>query len=229
MLIRWLSNGLPELVDWNNMKMKPKIQLEMLKNRIDLKRIPFSDRGSRILVMQHDNALSIQLSERWFKLDHRLTSYRERPPIIEGLVFTDTEIQPLSFTCESYPHRLDFQTKVGPFSMAFLDSESLLIALPSESCGLSFRVHVDQGLTDRRGGTLRLTGDIRRNIAYTTDRPMTVNVIEPEQDGTLRVQLVFARGEKQGLLLNLTPRIGFNRYIPGLDEAFTQAAKRWQD
>src|ERR1035437_10110362 len=77
MLIRWLSNGLPELVDWNNMKMKPKIQLEMLKNRIDLKRIPFSDRGSRILVMQHDNGLSIRLSERWFKLDHRLTSYRE--------------------------------------------------------------------------------------------------------------------------------------------------------
>ena len=140
--------------------MKPKIKLEMLKNRIDLKRIPFSDRGSRILVMRHENTLSMRLSERWFKLDHRLSSYRERPPIIEDIVFTDTENQPLSFTCDSFPHRLDFHTKVGQFSMVFLDSESLLLVLPAESCGISFRVHVDQGLTDRRGGTLRLTGDI---------------------------------------------------------------------
>ncbi|MDR3574239.1 MAG: trehalase family glycosidase [Anaerolineaceae bacterium] len=209
--------------------MKPKIQLELLKNRIDLKRIPFSERGSRILVMRHDDSLSIRLSERWFKLDHRLSSYRERPPIVDDIVFTDTENQILSFTCESYPHRLDFQTKLGQYSMVFLDSESLLLVLPSASCGLSFRVHVDQGLIDRRGGTLRLTGDIRRNFAYTTDRPMTVNVIEPEADGTLRVQLMFASGEKQGLLLNLTPRLGFNRHIPGIDEAFDQAAKRWQD
>ena len=92
-----------------------------------------------------------------------------------------------------------------------------------------FPSDVDQGLTDRRGGTMRLTGDIRRNFAYTSDRPMTVNVIEPEPDGALRVRLVFASGKKQGLLFNLTPRLGYNRYIPSLDDAFTQAAKRWQD
>ena len=121
-------------------KMKSKIQLKLLKNRIDLKRIPFSERGSRILVMRNDDSLSIRLSERWFKLDHRLSSYRERSPIIDDLVFTDQDNQPLSFTCESYPHRLDFQTKIGQFSMVFLDSESLLLGLPPVSCGLSFRV-----------------------------------------------------------------------------------------
>ncbi|HMD88161.1 MAG TPA: hypothetical protein VKF38_03270, partial [Anaerolineaceae bacterium] len=107
--------------------MKPKIQLELLKNRIDLARIPFSERGSRILVMRCDDSLSLRLSERWFKLDHRLSSYRQRPPIIDDIVFTDTQNQPLSFTCESYPHRLDFQTQIGQFSMVFLDSESLLL------------------------------------------------------------------------------------------------------
>jgi putative isomerase len=75
---------------------------------------------------------------------------------------------------------------------------------------------------------LRVTGNIRRNIAYTTNRSMLRNTITPTPEGTLQVHLRLASGSRAGLLLNLTPRLGFNRYIPPLEEAFSAAAQRWE-
>src|SRR5512142_1761438 len=90
--------------------------LLLLKNRIDLSHIPFSERGARLLVMQQAaNSMVFRLVERWFKLDNDLASYRQRPPIVENFRLTDGEGQPLDFTLESYPHRLDFLTELGPF------------------------------------------------------------------------------------------------------------------
>jgi hypothetical protein len=41
----------------------------LLKNRIDLKQTPFSERGSRLLIFHSDNHLLIRLAERWFKIE----------------------------------------------------------------------------------------------------------------------------------------------------------------
>ena len=51
----------------------------------------------------------------------------------------------------------------------FADPETLLLTLPPVRCGMSFEANLDNAQPDRRGGVLRLTGDIRRNVAYTTD------------------------------------------------------------
>src|SRR5512147_1889520 len=101
--------------------------LDRLKNRIDLTHIPFSERGSRLLVMQHENTLLIRLAERWFKADPRLSAYRNRPPIVERFQLTDGNGQPLDFTLESHPHCLDFHTAIGVFSLVFVDTETLLL------------------------------------------------------------------------------------------------------
>lgn len=202
--------------------------LELLRNRIDLERIPFTERGSRLLLMKNNDGLCLRLVERWNKIDPRLSGYRLRPPIVEGLTFTDGEGHDLETVLESFPHRLNFQTRLGDFSIAFEDSETLLLALPEAACGLRFRMHVDQGVTDRRGGVLRKTGDIRRNLAYTTNRPIQANRINSIEPDLLEVQLTLAAGLRSGLLINLTPRLGFNRYIPDLDYAFAEAARRWE-
>ncbi|GAP13998.1 glycogen debranching enzyme [Longilinea arvoryzae] len=201
--------------------------LDMLRNRIDLEHIPFTERGSRILLMKNGSGLCIRLVERWNKIDPRLSGYRLRPPIVEGIVFIDAEGHDLEAVLESFPHRLNFRTRLGEFAIAFEDSETLLIALPEAACGLRFRMHVDQGVTDRRGGVLRKTGDIRRNLAYTTNRPLVTNQIQQIEPDQLEVQMTVAAGPSSGLLINLTPRLGFNRYIPNLEFAFEEAARRW--
>ena len=65
--------------------------LDLLRNRIDLEHIPFTERGSRLLVMKNGHGLCIRLVERWNKIDPRLSGYRLRPPIVEDLSFTDGE------------------------------------------------------------------------------------------------------------------------------------------
>jgi glycogen debranching enzyme len=86
---------------------------------------------------------------------------------------------------------------------------------------------LDQAQIDRRGGILRLIGDIRRHVAYTTNGPVLRNEQE-SRDGTHTVRLaVHATQGGKAILLNLTPRLGFNRHVPDPGQAVSQAAKRW--
>ncbi len=200
----------------------------LLKNRIDLEQIPFTERGSRLLVQRRGSLLSIRLTERWVKIDPRVSGYRERPPIVDDLQFLDANGQPLDFELESYPGLLIFHTRAGDFSMIFHDIETLLLCLPEGGCGLTFRAHMNSAQADRRGGILRTTGDIRRNMAYTTNRKLTRNDVASTSRDFLQIDLMFAPGQSSGLLMNLTPRLGFNRYLPNEEQAFRAARARWE-
>jgi hypothetical protein len=206
--------------------------LTLLKNRINLRQIPFSDRGSRLLVSRGKsdaNHLAIRLAERWFKRDGQLSGYRTRPPIVDEWAFTDGAGRPLALELTTYPHRVDCQTAIGVFSLAFVDTETLLITLPPGLSGMTFRANLDRVQTDRRGGVLRLTGDIRRNVAYTTNARLLDNHTESVDGASQRVRLQFDAGAGGALLLNLTPRLGFNRYVPDPEAAMRAAARRWHD
>jgi putative isomerase len=203
--------------------------LNLLKNRINLRQIPFSERGSRLLVFQSNHSLSVRLAERWFKREGQLSAYRQRPPIIDQWHFVDNNGQPLEFELVTYPHRLDFHTSIGTFTLAFLDIETLLLQLPPGQCGITFRANLDKAYPDRRGGVLRLMGDIRRNIAYTTNARILQNVIEPIGSEAQRVRLTLEASEGAVMLLNITPRLGFNRYIPNPASTIEAAARRWHD
>ena len=202
--------------------------LSLLKNRIDLHHVPFSDRGSRLMVFRINNHLQVRLAERWFKKAGQLAAYRDRPPLVDEWAFTGADGQPLPVQVTTYPHRLDCQTPAGDFSLAFLDSETIILSLPPGACGLSFRANLDRCQTDRRGGVLRLTGDIRRNIAYTTNARLTRNEAVAQAGGHHNVRLQFEAGDApRAVLLNITPRLGFNRSIPPTQAAFDLAAQRW--
>lgn len=203
--------------------------LQLLKNQIDLVNSPFSERGSRLLVMREGASMSIRLAERWVKLDQRVSGYRERPPIIQDFHLTDGEGRRLEFQMDTYPHRLDYHTPIGEFSLTFVDMESLLLILPEAACGIVFRAHMNTGQPDRRGGILRVIGDIRRNMAYTTNRPIIENRMTQTPDGGLEVHLRLGPGPVVGLLMNLTPRLGFNRYIPPAVETLDAAERRWDE
>ncbi len=204
--------------------------LDLLKDRINLKQIPFSERGSRLMVFRTDSShLSIRLAERWFKREGQLAAYRQRPPMVDELYFTDDEGRRLDFNLTTYPHRIDCHTSNGMFSITFVDTETLLIALPPGRSGVTFKANLDLAHTDRRGGVLRLTGDIRRNISHTTNAHLTENRVEAVDAENQRVHLRFDSGAGAALLLNITPRLGFNRSVPDSKKALEAAARRWHD
>jgi hypothetical protein len=201
--------------------------LNLLKNRIDLQAVPFTERGARILVFCNENSFYVRLAERWIKRAHDLSAYRLRPPIIHQWVFIDGDGRPLDFSLTTYPHCLEAATSAGVFSITFADPETLLVTFPAGACGLAFQANLDQAQTDRRGGVLRLTGDIRRNVAYTTNAPVLFNQITPIDPEARRIQLIVDASGGGELLLNITPRLGFNRYMPEGKTVIEAAARRW--
>lgn len=202
--------------------------LDELKNRIDLEHIPFTERGSRILVMKNECGLLVRLAERWYKLTRSISAYRQRPPIIKEWVFIDGSGETLTAELESHPDRLVFQTSIGNFTLVFNDQETLFLDLPACACGVRFKTNMDLGQTDRRGGVLRVTGDIRRNLAYTTNRTICLNQLDCIENNGQVVSLIFGEG-KGGLLINLTPRLGFNRYVMDAAGILDRARQRWED
>jgi glycogen debranching enzyme len=204
--------------------------LNLLKNRINLRQIPFSERGSRLMVFRGNHHLQIRLAERWFKREGQLTAYRDRPPLIDEWCFTDGEGRSLELELTTYPHRIDCHTAIGAFTLTFVDTETLFLALPPARCGMTFRANLDKSQTDRRGGVLRLTGDIRRNIAYTTNARLVLNETNSLGAESQSVRLAFdATSGDKALLLNITPRLGFNRWIPEVHTALEAAAQHWHD
>ena len=106
--------------------------LDLLENHIDITRVPFSDRGSRLLVFKHaeQDGLYVKLAERLTAIQPGLDTYRFRPPYIQDLCFIDGEGMPLSYHLTTYPHALLFQTRLGTFSMAFHRNDTVAIGLP---------------------------------------------------------------------------------------------------
>jgi glycogen debranching enzyme len=202
--------------------------LYLLKNRINLRQIPFSERGSRLLIFQSNQHLTFRLAERWFKREGQLSAYRQRPPLIDQWIFMDAEGQPLDIKLTTYPHRIDCETRIGTFHLAFADAETVLITLPAERCSIKFNANLDKIQTDRRGGVLRLTGDIRRNVAYTTNARIVSHLATPGGTGNQAVHLhMDASDAGKALLLNITPRLGFTRYIPEVSKVMEDAEQRW--
>ncbi len=204
--------------------------LNLLKDRINLRQIPFSDRGSRLLIFYVNQHFTIRLAERWFKREGQLAAYRQRQPLIDEWVFIDGDGDPLELNLTTYPHRIDCETRIGTFTVAYVDIETLMITLPSAQCGIKFNANLDKIQTDRRGGVLRLTGDIRRNVAYTTNAHIVSHLTNALDADNQSVQLHLDASEGgKALLLNITPRLGFNRYIPNVTETLDGAAQRWHD
>lgn len=203
--------------------------LRMLKDRIDLRQIPFTDRGSRLLLYRNNSNFSIRLAERWFKHSGNLASYRNRPPLVEELRFVDENGYRLNFELVSYPHCLNLKTEIGQFTISFHDPETLIIHLPEGRSGLRFQAHMDLGSVDRRGGVLQTIGNIRRNLAYTTNAKILENKIEVQEDHSLNIRLDYEAKTETPLLINITPRLGFNRHIPNQQDSLEQSALRWHD
>jgi glycogen debranching enzyme len=199
--------------------------IENLRNRIDLTNIPFSDRGSRLLMFRRGDEVSIRLAERWVKWEQEVGHYRQRPPIIEHFTFLDEDGAPVNLReWESYPHLVRLATNQGWFDWTFIDPETLLVRLSVGRYGFQFIAHTERGQADRRGGLLHG----KRNVAYTTNARIYYNTVTPTTNDLFEVKVMLEAQDGDCLLLNITPRLAFNRSLPLPSEAIEEARLRWQ-
>lgn len=200
-------------------------QLVRLHNRIDLTNIPFSERGSRILLFRREDHLYVRLAERWVKQESVVGHYRQRVPIIDTFIFTDVNGAQLPFMMQSDAYRIEFTTDSGTFTLVYLDAETLLIRLPAGKFGVGFDALCDHGQSDRRGGVLRGV----RSVAYTTNAKILKNDVDHSVEHHQRVDFRVDARDGDVLLLNITPRLGFNRSIPDADTVIMDAKARWEN
>ena len=156
--------------------------LELLKNHIDITQVPFSDRGSRLLVYQSlkKKSLYIKLAERLYFLDSQIESYLKRPPFIDGLCLLNDAGNELDFTVTSYPHKLHLETEIGTFEMVFQDERTLSISIPcNKVAGIRFHVTPQHWKINGQGGQFKAI----RNLSYQSNAVPIVNKIKPKKGG----------------------------------------------
>src|SRR3989304_670106 len=75
---------------------------EFLKNFIDIRRMAFSTRGTRLVLLENDEGVLIRQSERPGKAMTERGGIQIKTPILEGLTFTDGKGKPLSMQVTTY-------------------------------------------------------------------------------------------------------------------------------
>jgi hypothetical protein len=200
--------------------------LNLLRDRIQTDRVPFSDRGSRLLVhtTRHPaHTLEVKLAERLTALIPGLSVYRSRPPFIHHLRPVDGDGQPLEFQVTSYPHALVFQTLVGQFILTFQDLSTLSFGLPADiPCGISFTVMPELARPDASGGEFKSV----RNCAYSTNGSVLLNRVLDDGAG-YDVTLVVRGDTDTAITLNIQPGLELQRSVQPFRATLRAAEERW--
>jgi putative isomerase len=156
--------------------------LNLLRNHIDICRVPFSDRGSRLLVFRSpgQSRLFVKLAERLIGLQSDIEAYLHRPPFIRDLCLVDEEGQVLDTEVVTYPHVLEFRTRLGDFRLIFQDRRTLAFGLPPQTVtGLRFHVSPQFWEKMENGGVFKAI----RNLTYASNHEAVRNQITPDAGG----------------------------------------------
>ncbi len=199
--------------------------LTQLRNHIEITRVPFSDRGSRLLVFQTagQSRLFVKLAERLTALQPDIEAYLHRPPFIRDLSLVDEAGQDLAFQVETYPHGLFFHTHVGDFGLVFQDKHTLLFGLPPDvKVGLAFHVSPQFWEMTAQGGVFKSI----RNLFYDTNGELVQNQIVPEKGGYL-VKLIVQTGDDSAIKLTIGGDAPSAHDVPPFSLGLASAETRW--
>lgn len=156
--------------------------LSLLRNHIDITKVPFSDRGSRLLILQDKEKpyFSIKLAERLTAIQPDIEAYLRRPPFIKDFYLLDEDGEVLDFNVISYPHIVHLQTRLGDFALVFQDERTIALGLPPKSrTGIRFHVQPQFWETTDGGGIFKAV----RNLIYTSNCEAVRNEITPDKGG----------------------------------------------
>jgi putative isomerase len=201
--------------------------LGLLKNQIDITRVPFSDRGSRLLVYQHaDKAgLYIKLAERLIRVEPGIESYLRRPPFIEDLCFVDEQGSALEFTTTTSPELIQFQTSVGNFCVAFRDQDTLVFGLPAHIiAGIRLCVRPTHWYATELGGVLKHV----RNLNYSSTGEIVINQTKTDARGIM-IEFIVKSAEDSSISLNISDTDGLPDSNLPFSAVLDAARERWEN
>jgi putative isomerase len=200
--------------------------LELLINHLDAINVPFSDRGSRILIFRtaEKASLYIKLAERLTFLDPDIEAYLKRPPFVRDLYLLDETGKALDFVITSYPHQLILSTSIGDFGITFQDEQTLAIGLPARrKAGISFSVDQGKGEILPDGG--RVTS--YRNLVYRCNSIPSLHSQEMTQVGC-KVDLLLKSARENTISIQIGDNKAPTEQL-SFPLAVKRSAERWQE
>lgn len=201
--------------------------LNLLRNHIDITRVPFSDRGSRLLVFQEAGAsrLLVKLAERLTGLEPDIEAYLRRPPFIRDITLLDAAGQALEFEVTTQPQVVYFRTRLGEFGLVYQDRRTLSFGLPpDETAGVCFHVSPQYWQRTQQGGMFKSV----RNVTYTSNCSVIHNKITPEEGG-YAVEFIIQAADDAAITITIHPEMtSINEVLP-FSVALANAEARWLD
>lgn len=201
--------------------------LSLLRNKIDIKHVPFSDRGSRLLVLldKENPSFSVKLAERLTMIQPDIEAYLHRPPFIKDFYLLDEDGQVLDFKVTTYPHIVYLETQRGEFAMVFQDAKTISLGLPPRSrAGIRFHVQPQFWETTDGGGVFMGV----RNLVYMSNCETVHNEITPDQGGYV-VEYIVQAGDDSAITISIQSA----ENVPPLAQSFSRssanAEARWRD
>lgn len=201
--------------------------LQLLNNHIDITRVPFSDRGSRLLVFRYPqlSGLYVKLAERLIQLESDIEAYLHRPPFIQGLYLTDADSIELDFEIETSPYLVTFHTRLGDFFLTFQDERTLSFGFPANTrAGIRFRVFPQYWRSIPQGGKFMSV----RNVTYSTTGDLIRNQITPVEGG-YEVDLMIDTGPDCAVNISIHPSLQPELKDKPFSESLKTSSKRWHE
>ncbi len=201
--------------------------LSLLRNHIDINNVPFSDRGSRLLVLQDKQSSSfyIKLAERLTTIQPDIEAYLRRPPFIQDFFLLDENGEELDFTLTTYPHVVHIQTAPGDFALVFQDEKTIALGLPPQSTvGVRFHVQPQFWETTEGGGVFKGV----RNLVYTSSCETVRNEIMPDKGGYTVEYIVRAAGDS-AITITISDEVHSHPGSQPLSTSYAAAEARWRE
>jgi len=205
--------------------MTTSLHLNLLRNHIDITRVPFSDRGSRLMVFRtpHRSCLVVRLAERLTKLQADIDAYRERPPFVREVCLVDEGGELLDFEVVTYPHVVYLRTRLGDFGLVFQDKRTLAFGVPPQvTAGLRFHVAPQFWEETGSGGVFKAV----RNLAYASNGEPVRNRITPERGG-YNVEFIVQAGNDCAIILTVDEETDLCYEVRPFSVSCAAAEARW--
>ncbi len=201
--------------------------LSLMRNQVDIKKVPFSDRGSRLLFLQttDERSFYVKLAERLTTVQPGIEAYLRRPPFIQDFQLIDENGEPLESEIITYPHVVHLLTDMGDFALVFQDERTLALGLPSQKkTGIRFHVQPQFWEATEGGGVFKAI----RNLFYTSNCETVRNEIIPDQGG-YTVEYIVQATKDSAITITVSDAVNPNPATLSFSSSYANSVNRWRD
>ncbi len=201
--------------------------IDLLTDKIDITQVPFSDRGSRLLIYQSSTQdyLYIRLAERLVDYFPGLDSYLTRDPYIHELVFVNGKGEKLPFEITTKPHVLEFQTDLGKYKLIFQDTHTLCFSLPCcTKCGVRLRMNAEECKKRADGGEI---SSIRKLVYFSQSKVIKNQILSKKKEH--EIEFIVESDENSLLTICIGDSCKSPPTIESFSEIYQAVKLRWEE